>query len=282
MVLATLDFFLSFVVVYFHAVWLRIILPTWSPFLSWFDLLKGMHLNSGLKRSLNFRSWIGIEMHSLGLLGQTSSLVPHSFSSISVNAMSWSMNCPHVIVTWVKLGVPPRSVVSSAGSVFIRTSLGFGRGAPVTDLLRGKLSGEPYSVAGKSPGVRNKGVKMAPFVTLQRLLHFPVKVRNLRSAHQMRSDRSSQLCRLNVAIKSLANTLHTIEWRISWTPTMKTTARRKLEKIMNNQSIHDRDAEYILFVLNTYLSYFITLIVIVIVTIWESGFKTTVEKLIPK
>ena len=36
---------------------------------------------------------------------------------------------------------------------------------------------------------------------------------------------------------------------------------------MNNQSIHDRDAEYILFVLNTYLSYFITLIVIVIVTI---------------
>ena len=153
-------------------------------------------------------------------------LFPHStFGVSSVRVTSWSMNWPQVIVTWVKFGRMPNSSPLKPWNILLLTRLVFGRGWPVTDLLRGCSPGA-YSLGRK----RRSGVKAAPWFMRHRLLHVPSIVRYLCWKHRSRSLRASQpSVSLNASNVCSADIAEDAAWRNSKVAIIRIIPKRNLK-----------------------------------------------------
>ena len=103
---------------------------------------------------------------------------PHSTPGTNgVRVTSWSMNCPQVIVTWVKFGLVPFTFSSVPAKTVVLIFLdGWRSLLGMTESTRGLKPGAK-AVGGSRPGRRENGILAAPLVILQRLLHVPSKVR---------------------------------------------------------------------------------------------------------
>ena len=146
----------------------------------------------------------------------------------SVSVMSWSINWPNVITMWVNWS-------SSSGrllNAFLLACLAFGREIGSPD---GKLKVE--NCRGWKPGSyaegtkRRCGVKVAPVVMLQRLLHVPSKVRYLpclRHSNLLPSE-TSQFVRLSVSSSSWAEVyVETDAWGVLYQPMKSSIPKRRL------------------------------------------------------
>ena len=140
---------------------------------------------------------------SLGL-GQGFSLTPQSvrFVDSAVSVTSWAKNWPNVITMWVKF-----AWISALSNTFLLTCLAFGRGSgPPENWKVENCRGWKFSPSYAEGTKRRWGVKAAPVVMLQRLLHVPSNVRYLpclRHSNLLLSE-TWQFVRLNVSSSSWA------------------------------------------------------------------------------
>lgn len=193
---------------------------TCSPYSSRSDLTRGVHF---AKPSPNISfPLVMLTPKQSGLsnrLGQCCVLVPQStFGSTptvnSVNVRSWSKNWPHVIVMCVKF--PWAGALSNT---FLLICLAFGRsnGKPMEENCRGWKPGS-YAVGGSRPVKRICGVKEAPRVMSQRLLHVPSNVRYFLWRHNC----------ANLVCSGVSQPWNGTAWGVSYQPTTSRTPRSKL------------------------------------------------------
>ena len=162
-------------------------------------------------------------------LGQGYALTPQSVWGStpivnSVSVKSWSIIWPYVITRWVKF-----PWISALANAFLLTCLAFGRGnvppGTMVENCRGWKLGPSYAAGTK----RRCGVKVAPVVMLQRLLHLPSNVRYLpclRHSNLLLSE-TSQFVRLSVSSSSWAEG-ETDACGVSYQPMKSSNPKRKL------------------------------------------------------
>ena len=166
---------------------------------------------------------------SLGL-GQGCWLIPQSVCGStptvnSVSVTSWSKNWPNVITMWVKF-----AWTSALSKTFLLTCLAFGRGScPPENSKVKNCRGWKFSPSYAEGTKRRCGVKVAPVVMLQRLLHVPSNVRYLpclRHSNLLLSE-TSQFVRLSVSSSSWAEG-EIDAWGVSYQPMKSSIPKRKL------------------------------------------------------
>ena len=203
---------------------------TWSPFSSRSDLTRGVQSalvspNSSFPRKISIPMQLGLLIR----LGQGCWLTPQSVCGStptvnSVSVKSWSRNWPNVITKWVKF-----ASTISLRNAFLLICLAFGRGSGPNSCKvenpRGSKPGCSYAEGTK----RRCGVKVAPVVMLQRLLHVPSNVRYLpclRHSNLLPSE-TSQFGRLSVSNSSWVEE-YTDAWGVSYQPMKSSIPKRKL------------------------------------------------------
>lgn len=143
---------------------------------------------------LSFSSFpcrISIPMHPSSGPRHGRLLFPHSTESFSwVKVMSWSRNCPHIMVRWVKSVVVLSSLPVELTNTILLTFRAFGRGLVFDPKLRGACFLSLYTGGRR----RENGRWALPLVTLHKLLHEPsnVRYRRIKQLSWMSSDTDSQ------------------------------------------------------------------------------------------
>lgn len=139
------------------------------------DRERGMHcaVRLNLSRSSGFDCDIGMLTHPGMLLGQGALLVPHPCVWLDlVSVKSWSMNEPHAMVMWVKLGAAPTFSEVPTNTVLLMV-LAFLSWKGLT--TEANLGSWPFWNAA---GTKRTNCDPAdPCATLHRLLHAPLNVR---------------------------------------------------------------------------------------------------------
>ena len=163
---------------------------------------------------------------SLGL-GQGFSLTPQSvrFVDSAVSVTSWAKNWPNVITMWVKF-----AWISALANTFLLTCLAFGRGSgPPENWKVENCRGSKLSPSYPEGTKRRCGVKAAPVVMLQRLLHVPSNVRYLPCLRHsnLLSSETSQFVRLSVSSSGWAEG-QSDAWGVSYQPMKSSNPKRKL------------------------------------------------------
>lgn len=178
-----------------------------------------------LNRSSGFACEIGMLTHPGLLVGHGSLLVPHPWVWLdTVRVKSWSMNDPHAMVIWVKFGAAFAFSDVLRNTVLLIVRAFSSRYGWTTDANLGPW---PFWKAG---GTKRANFDPAdPCATLHRLLHVPSNVRYERLKHSSIFLGGSQFACLNV-FKTNCTELPELDWRTSYTPTIITTPRKKLNK----------------------------------------------------
>ena len=179
-----------------------------------------------LNRSSGFACEIEILTHPGLLVGHGSLLVPHPCVWLdAVSVKSWSMNEPQAMVIWVKLGAAPAFSDVLRNTVLLIVLAFSSRNGWTTDANLGPW---PFWKAG---GTKRTNFDPAePCATLHRLLHVPSKVRYQRLKHASTCLRGSQLTCFRVSSTSCAELLELADCGTSYTTTIITAPRKKLNK----------------------------------------------------
>lgn len=179
-----------------------------------------------LSRSSGFACEMGILTHPGLSVGHGSLLVPHpSVWLETVSVKSWSMNEPHAMVMWVKLGAATAFSEVPRNTVLLIVLAFSSKNGATTDAILGPW---PFWKAG---GTKRTNLDSAePCVMLHKLLHVPSNVRYMRFKHASLCLRGSQFPWLSVFKTSWAEFADEDTWRNSYAPTMSRTPRKKLRK----------------------------------------------------
>ena len=179
-----------------------------------------------LNRSSGFACEIEILTHPGLLVGHGSLLVPHPCVWLdAVSVKSWSMNEPHAMVMWVKLGAAPAFADVLRNTVLLSVLAFSNRNGWTTDANLGPW---PFWKAG---GTKRTNFDPAePCATLHRLLHVPSNVRYQRLKHAITCLKGSQFTWFSVSSTSCAELLELADCRTSHMPIIITAPRKKLSK----------------------------------------------------
>lgn len=179
-----------------------------------------------VKRSSGFACEMGILIHPGLLVGHGSLLVPHPWVWLdTVSVKSWSMNEPHAMVIWVKLGAAPAFSEVLRNTMLLIVLAFSSRNGSTTDAILGPC---PFWKAG---GTKRTNVDSAdPCVTLHKLLHVPSNVRYMRLKHASLCLSGSQFAWLSVSKTSWPEFAEEDTWCTSYALAINRNPRRKLNK----------------------------------------------------